>query len=101
MAKKLKHIVYDHRGFRFLQEDPVFWPKPPSIRRLSDIDKLFLVILGELDIPDINAIAQILATQVKDAKLETIKGCGHMTNMEEPDKFNQLVLDFMNNQITN
>ena len=101
VAKKLKRIVYDHRGFRFLKKDPVFWPKPPSIRRLSHIDKPALVILGELDIPDINAIAQIVATQVKDAKLEIIKDCGHMTNMEKPDKFNQLVLDFMDSQITN
>jgi pimeloyl-ACP methyl ester carboxylesterase len=100
LAQKLKKIVYDHKGFRFLKKDPAFWPKPKSIKRLSDIKSPTLVILGDLDIPDMNAISQIIATQVKDAQLKIIKDCGHMSNMEKPAEFNRLVLDFIKSKVS-
>ena len=95
VAKKLKKIVYEYKGYRFLKKDPLFWPKPASINRLCDIETPTLVILGSLDLPDMNAIAQIIATQVKGAEFKKIKDCGHMSNMEKPAEFNLIVLDFL------
>jgi 3-oxoadipate enol-lactonase len=54
-----------------------------------------LVMVGELDLPDFQAIAQRLGKQLPEAELRTIAGVGHMSNMEAPQVFNELALGFL------
>jgi pimeloyl-ACP methyl ester carboxylesterase len=53
-----------------------------------------LIMVGELDLPDFQAIARRLARDLQ-AELRTIAGSGHMSNMEAPAVFNELVLQFL------
>jgi pimeloyl-ACP methyl ester carboxylesterase len=54
-----------------------------------------LVVVGELDLPDFQTIARRLAQELPHAGLRTLAGTGHMSNMEAPRVFNELVLEFL------
>jgi pimeloyl-ACP methyl ester carboxylesterase len=36
-----------------------------------------------------------LASRIPGSRLEILPGCGHMANMERPEAFNSVVLDFL------
>jgi pimeloyl-ACP methyl ester carboxylesterase len=70
--------------------------KPDAAGRLSEIHAPTLIIIGERDVPDIQAIVKKLASEVRGAKKEMIGGAGHIVNMEKPDEFNRAVSEFLN-----
>jgi len=72
------------------------WPSAPAIKRLSEIQNPTLILIGNRDTPDILAIADILEAGIVGAKKRVLSGAGHHMNMEKPDEFNRLVLDFLN-----
>ena len=68
---------------------------PPAITRLGEIRAPMLVIAGDADVPDILAIADLLAAGISGAGKAIIPGVAHMLTMERPAEFNRLVLDFV------
>ena len=68
---------------------------PPAIQRLSEIRKPTLLIVGEKDVPDIQAIIKLLATGISGSRTEVIPGAGHMPNMEAPEHVNKLLKAFL------
>lgn len=54
-----------------------------------------LVITGDEDRVYPPAMAQDIARRIPGAELVTMKGIGHLSNLEQPDEFNQAVLDFL------
>ncbi|HZU68136.1 MAG TPA: alpha/beta hydrolase [Ktedonobacteraceae bacterium] len=70
--------------------------EPPAIKRLAEIRVPTLIIVGDCDQPDKIALAQRLAAEIPQARLEIIKGAAHMVSMEQPEAFNRLVQDFLN-----
>lgn len=68
---------------------------PPAIGRLSEIHAPALVIYGDLDDPNIPAIADWLVRGIPGAQKALMAGAAHLPNMERPDQFNRLVLDFL------
>lgn len=75
--------------------------EPPAITRLAEIQAPTLVIIGDQDVPDMLTIADVLAAGIGGAKKVTMSGVAHLPNMEKPDEFNQIVLDFLNNGDSN
>lgn len=67
----------------------------PAIRRLSEIRKPTLLIVGEKDVPDIDAIIKLLGTGISGSRSEVIPDAGHMLNMEAPVPVNELVKVFL------
>ena len=70
-------------------------PDPPAIERLGDIKAPTLAIVGELDMPDIRSIVDLIAEGVPGAKKLIIEGAAHMVNMEQPKAFDEAVLEFL------
>jgi pimeloyl-ACP methyl ester carboxylesterase len=70
-------------------------PEPPMIDRLEEIDVPTLVVIGDQDIPDMLAMADLLAGRIAGAKKVVIPGTGHLPSMEKPEQFNQIVLEFL------
>ncbi len=70
---------------------------PPAVNRLSEIDVPTLVIVGDKDVSDILEISDIILRNVKNSNKITIKGSAHLVNMEKPDEFNKIVIDFISN----
>ncbi|NIN71805.1 MAG: alpha/beta fold hydrolase [Gemmatimonadetes bacterium] len=69
--------------------------EPPAIERLGEIDVPILAIVGGIDMPVIDGIVDLIAGQVPDAQKIVIPDVAHMVNMEKPDEFNELVLEFL------
>jgi len=63
--------------------------------RLSEISVPTLVLVGELDRPEMLEIAERLEAEIPNARRETIPGVAHVPSMERPDEFDRLVLGFL------
>lgn len=70
-------------------------PQPPAATRLSQIRAPTLVLVGEEDRPRILAAADLLEREIPNARKTVIPGTAHVPNMERPEEFNRLVLDFL------
>ena len=68
---------------------------PTAATRLDQLTMPLLVVIGELDEAYTNAACRYLAETVPGARLEVFEGAAHMLNLEQPDRFTRLVLDFL------
>jgi pimeloyl-ACP methyl ester carboxylesterase len=68
---------------------------PPAATRLGEIRVPALVIVGDEDLPDLIGAADIMAAVIPGAQKAVMHGTAHAPNMEKPDEFNRLVLDFL------
>ena len=80
------------RETAFLIEEPL---NPPAMGRLGQINVPTLVIVGDLDDDSEMAIAEVLTTRIHGAQKVIIHGTAHLPNMEKPEEFNQIVLEFL------
>ena len=69
--------------------------KPPALGRLSEIKAPTLVMIGDADVPELIKIADRLAADIKGAKRVTIRNAAHLPNLEHPDEFNRIVMEFL------
>jgi 3-oxoadipate enol-lactonase len=68
---------------------------PPAAGRLGEIKVPTLVMVGEYDVSEAQASAEALAARVPGARKVVIEGTAHVPNMERPEEFDRLVLDFL------
>jgi 3-oxoadipate enol-lactonase len=54
-----------------------------------------LVAVGELDKPDLHAIAERMVHGIEDAHSARIEGAGHLPSLERPDETARFVRDFL------
>lgn len=77
-----------------------FYTDPdPMIEGLRQISCPTLVLLGEFDIVFLRP-SEILAKEIPDVRHVIIKGIGHMTAIEDPDRTLKEILDFMHTVTT-
>jgi len=70
-------------------------PDPPAAGRLGEITAPTLVVVGEHDRPDIQAVADALAAGIPGAERVVLDGAAHLPSMERPGEFNRVVLEFL------
>lgn len=63
--------------------------------RIGEIAVPTLVITGSEDVPDMEAIAARLGSEIAGARREVIAGAAHLPNLERPEEFDRLVLEFL------
>jgi 3-oxoadipate enol-lactonase len=68
---------------------------PDLPERLSEIEAPTLVLVGEEDVDDMQAIARRLAAEIPGAQHATIPGSAHLPSLEVPEAFDALVLGFL------
>jgi pimeloyl-ACP methyl ester carboxylesterase len=68
---------------------------PPAIDRLGEVSAPTLAILGDLDMPGIHEIVNLVDEQVPDSRKVVLEGAAHMVNMEKSEYFNRVVLEFL------
>lgn len=69
--------------------------RPDIAGRLPEVSAWTLVVVGEHDIPDFRLIADLLAENIPNARLEVVPDCWHLPPVEKPAEFNQLLIDFL------
>jgi len=81
----------------YLAEQPasqVIQP-PPAVDRLAEIAVPTLVVWGTLDELGVPSAGEKMAAEVPGARRHVFDGVAHMVNLERPQEFNQVVLDFL------
>lgn len=68
---------------------------PPAAGRLDELKVPLLVMIGTLDEPGTQASMRHLAGAVPHARLEVFEGVAHMINLEQPERFNALLREFL------
>lgn len=96
VADLLWNILADYSGWHFMNENPAIWLEPPAIQKLNSISTPTLIILGEYDSTEFHEISDILHKQIKGSRKEVLAGAGHVSNLENPDQFNNTVIGFLN-----
>jgi 3-oxoadipate enol-lactonase len=77
------------------------WEQAPQERiqeltpRLGEIKAPALVLVGELDQPDMLAIADLLARSLPNATSGTIAATAHVPTIERPEEFDRLLREFL------
>ncbi len=66
-----------------------------AVPRVGEIRVPTLAVLGQLDMPSIHGIVDLIAAKVPGARTRVIPGAAHMVNMEKPAEFNRVLLEFL------
>ena len=69
--------------------------QPPAANRLTEIQIPALVVVGDRDRPEIVATADLLEERLPNAQKVVMTGTAHLPNMERPEEFNRIVLEFL------
>ncbi len=91
---RLREMVLAHAGADLLVE-PAAPEGPQVVDRLGEIGAPALVVVGELDLPDFQLIAQVLAANLPRARLLVMTDCGHVPPLERPEEFNRALVEFL------
>jgi 3-oxoadipate enol-lactonase len=92
---RFTQMVSDYSGWEWTNKDPQRDPDRPAAQRLGEIHVPMLTIVGERDLPDFHAIAGLIERDVPGARRVVLQDVGHVVNMEAPERFNALVLEFL------
>lgn len=68
---------------------------PPAIGRLDEIQCPVLALAGDKDMPEILDIVNLYEESVSGARKVIIPGVAHMSNMENAEEFNRIVMEFL------
>jgi pimeloyl-ACP methyl ester carboxylesterase len=69
--------------------------RPDSEPVLSTIDVPVLVVVGNDDAITSRGQGEMLARGIRGARLEVIPAAGHLPNLEQPEEFNQILIQFL------
>lgn len=89
---RLAQMVADYSGWHWLHRDCL--RRTDAAHALEQMRMPVLAVLGERDLPDFHAIADLLADRA-GAQKAVLAGVGHMSPLEDPAAFNRLVLEFL------
>lgn len=65
-----------------------------SLSLLGQITCPTQIIVGELDLPTPPSDAKLIADRIPEARLTIIPGAAHLSNLEQPDQFNETLRNF-------
>jgi pimeloyl-ACP methyl ester carboxylesterase len=98
VAEPLRSLFLDMNN-RLLSSDfekaPSRWSDPPAATRLSEITASTLVVVGDKDLPNVLETADLLVESIPHSRKAVIRDAAHLPNLEHPEEFNRIVLDFL------
>jgi pimeloyl-ACP methyl ester carboxylesterase len=68
---------------------------PPAVERLHEITASTLVVVGDADVPTVFDAVELLMEKIPHVRKAVIHDAAHLPNLEHPDEFNQVVLEFL------
>ena len=95
VAAQLEEMLSDYSGWHWVNSNPLKVEDPPASERLEEITVPTLILLGERDLQDIHRISRIMDERIPNSQRVVLPGVGHMANMEAPERFNEIVLNFL------
>lgn len=71
--------------------------RPDLTSRLSEISRPVLIIVGDQDTAAPSYIAERMHRRITNSRIVVIPNCGHRCNKEQPETFNSIVDEFLQN----
>lgn len=94
-ALDMNRIFVTQKTFLVADTKPVNPLDPPAVTRLEEVNCPTLVVAGSLDHPEVLRAADEMAARIPNARKVILEGSGHVPSYEQPDKFNQLLMEFL------
>lgn len=94
-AAQMSKIPVENATFINVDTQPLKPLDPPAVKRLGSIQVPTLILVGALDNPEIVRAADLMQFAIPGAKSAVINDTAHVPNMEKPDEFNEIVMNFL------
>ncbi|MGH2640736.1 MAG: alpha/beta fold hydrolase [Actinomycetota bacterium] len=91
----IKQIARDNIHELTMDESGAEQLDPPAAHRLAEIDVPTLILEAEHDPPDMRRVCDFLAVEIMGSRKVVVEGADHVVNLRQPDRFEELVLDFL------
>lgn len=98
VRQPLRDLFLDMNGSNFgsdFESAPMEVFHPPAVDRLQEITAPTLIVVGDEDVPTVFDAVELLMEKVPHARKAVIHDAAHLPNLEHPDDFNRLVLEFL------
>jgi len=92
---RFREMALSYPAADYLEDTEYAPPERQLVERLGEVSAPTLVMVGELDIPDFQLIADILAENIPGAEKQVVPDAGHLPPMEQPEQVNRLLVDFL------
>ncbi len=92
---KVRQILTENFPHFLAARDLAQPPAKPALGRLATIGVPALIALGGRDHHDLLAVGETLESDIPGAKTVVFFGAGHMVSLENPQRFNKTVLEFL------
>ncbi len=94
-AAEMNRIPVEHGTWAKVDANPIDSLNPPAVERLGQVHVPTLIVVGALDDPEILRAADLMEQGIRGARKAVIPGAAHVPNMEKPEEFNRVVLEFL------
>ena len=95
LAIRIAQMVRRYSGWHWFHPGLAEQSEPPAIRRLPEIACQTLVVLGGANHRDYLRAGRVIQEGIPNARSVTIPNVEHASTMEDPDRFNKEVKDFL------
>ncbi len=95
VIEEIHRIASDNSTDAVVEALQAMRDRPDATDWLAQIAVPTLLIFGEKDALAPSHVIETLRNGLPNARLETIAGAGHLSNLEAPDKFNRVLLEFL------
>lgn len=87
--------LYNYRHMGTVEFPPPQELDPPAIARLGEVAVPTCLIIGDKDVREMLSIIEKLEQGIPGARKVVMHDVAHALNMEQPEEFNRIVLDFL------
>ena len=87
--------LHNYRHMGTVEFPPPQELDPPAIARLSEVAVPTCLIIGDKDVREMLSIIETLEQGIPGARKVVMHDVAHALNMEQPEEFNRIVLDFL------
>jgi 3-oxoadipate enol-lactonase len=97
-VRELVRTMQRH-AFELPEPDPPPEPAPDPDVRLADVRVPTLVVVGDQDVEDFQAMADAAAAGIPGARKVVIEGAAHVIALEKPQEFNAALVAFLEDPV--
>ena len=94
--KFIRLLKENPNDLNFQRESFVIPAERPALNHLSEIKIPALILVGEYDMPDIQANGGVIEVGIPNAKRDVIYNSGHLIPFDQPEAFDAAVFKFLN-----
>jgi pimeloyl-ACP methyl ester carboxylesterase len=95
LVERVRRLIADQPAESIAAASVGMAERPDSTPDLASIDVPTLVVTSTADQLIPASVSAQMASGIAGARLETIEGVGHLTNLEAPDTFDRLLLEHL------